>query len=657
MKKLLLTLAAACGAFAFQSNAQVIMTENFDALTVGALPSTAGSGFWQTSSGTPGWKIGTFAAPISTAWGSATGTTSPAHASQICVVDDWNDSTTSNLNNILKSGIFSMTGTTSAWLNYSYYFFNATRTSTGNTETCYVLGSSDGGTTWINLDTLEGWAFNEVWHTGHTSLAALSGTNCRIAFQYSDDGDHLLGCALDDIQIVNLTANAAAATAIGYNDINIGISANGQSVAFLAQNTGIPVTSITAQYTINGGTPVVQNFTGLSLAAYASQAFTFTTPMAGAVAGTNALKVTITAVNTVANTEADSTETSSFLLASAVTNRQGLIEEFSSSTCPPCKSFNDTYDPLCVSMNVNTAGTDINVIKYQMNWPSPGTDRSYNADGMSRRSYYGVTGIPEHFVNGQSSTASDLAAELTNSKALKSFIDMAITYNVDTVRKKLGVILTVTPRFTKTGSYHVYTVVMDKYYENTTNTTGQLKYYHVMRQMLPSGSGHAVSSWTDGVAQSFVDSGIAYTNTNYTTGSVNYPTQNSFKLWNNAYSGSEVVAFVQDDATKSVLQSIWTLPAGLMSNITTMAKIEDIAIYPNPTKGEANLKFDLQEAGNVRITLMDYTGKVINEIANEEMSLGNHNVTISTSNIAAGNYIVLLSTENGSRAERITVAK
>jgi hypothetical protein len=54
---------------------------------------------------------------------------------------------------------------------------------------------------------------------------------------------------------------------------------------------------------------------------------------------------------------------------------------------------------------------------------------------------------------------------------------------------------------------------------------------------------------------------------------------------------------------------------------------------------------------------MDYTGKVINEVANEEMSLGNHNVTISTSNVAAGNYIVLLSTENGSRAERITVAK
>jgi hypothetical protein len=652
MKKFLLTFTTAFVALAFQADAQVIMTENFDGPSGGALP----SGWSQVSSGTPGWKTAMFAAPITTGWGSATGTTSPAHSTQICLVDDWNDSTTSNLNNRLVSSTFSLTGSTSAWLNYSYYFFNATRTSTGNTETCIVKGSTDGGSTWTNLDTLEGWAFNEVWHRGHTSLAALgtTSTNVKIAFEYSDDADHLLGCALDSVEVINLTATQAAATAIGYNDINIGISANGQSVAFLAQNTGVPITSIKAQYTINGGAPVVETFSSLSLASYASQAFTFTTPMAGAIAGLNTLKVSIVEVNGAPNTEVDSTENSSFTLASAVTNRQGFIEEFSSSTCPPCKSFNDMYDPLCISLNVNTTGTDINVIKYQMNWPSPGTDRSYNTDGASRRTYYGVSGIPDHFVNGRPSTATDYAAEATGSKALKAFIDMSITYTVDTVRKKLGTIVRVTPRFTKTGSFHVYTAVMDKYYENTNNTTGQLKYYHVMRQMLPTGAGRVVTSWTDGVAQSFVDTGVTYTNTSYTLGSTSYPTQNSFKFWNNPFTGSEVIAWVQDDATKSVLQSVWSVPAGSL-NVSTMAKIEGISIFPNPTKGESNLKFDLQEEGNVRITVMDYTGKVVSEVANGHMTTGVKNVKIVTNNIAAGNYIVVLSTESGNRAERLTV--
>jgi len=86
-----------------------------------------------------------------------------------------------------------------------------------------------------------------------------------------------------------------------------------------------------------------------------------------------------------------------------------------------------------------------------------------------------------------------------------------------------------------------------------------------------------------------------------------------------------------------------------------MAKIEGISIFPNPTKGESNLKFDLQEEGNVRITVMDYTGKVVTEVANGHMTTGVKNVKISTNGIAAGNYIVVLSTESGNRAERLTV--
>lgn len=659
MKKSLLGFAFACLVCATGTNAQVIITQNFDAPTVmPALPST----WTQNSTGAVGWKTSTF--PIA-GWGAATGTTEPAHATQVGVVDDWNDAaTSSNLHDTLKSPVFSLAGSTSAWLNYEYYFYNATRTSTSNTETSYVIGSNDGGTTWMMLDTLEGWAFNETWHTGHTSLSPLgTGTNIKVAFTYSDDLDTLIGVVLDNIEVTNLNTNGAAVTQLGYNSIANGVSANGQTVSFLMENRGLPITSFTAKYTINGGAPVTQNFTGLSIAPYGSAAYTFTTAMAGAVAGSNTLKVVITDVNTVPNAEADSLETSTFVLASATTQRQGLIEEFSSSTCPPCKSFNQNYDPLCETNGVNTAGSNINVIKYQMNWPSPGNDRSYNPDGSTRRGYYGVSGIPDHFVNGQPAqipatlstfNAANHTAEMNASKANAAFMEMSVTYNVDTIRKKLGVLLTVTPRFTKTGTYHVYTAVVDKYYENTTNTTGQLKYYHVMRKMLPSASGHAVTSWTDGVAQSFVDSGIAYTSDRWETGSANYPTQGSYKFWNNPLLRSEVIAWVQEDASKSVLQSIWSLPAGMV-NVSTLAKVENISLYPNPSKGESNLKFDLQETGNVRVAVMDYTGKVIKEVANQDMSLGMQQVNISTKGMTPGNYIILISTESGNRAERLTV--
>jgi len=653
MKKLLLALSVACTVFSMNAGAQLVWSEDFDGPSGGTLP----AGWSQGSTGAPGWKTQMWAAPTTTGWGSALGATLPTHATQIVLVDDWNDSGTvavpiSNLHDTLKTPVFSLAGYSNAWFNFTSFFVKATRNTTNKTERAYILGSTNSGSTWTVLDSVDG---ATVWLRQHVDLAPLSSSaTARLAIRYTDATDHLLGLALDSAEVYNLNTSKAAVTNIYYNNNVDGISANGQPVAFRLQNTGLPISSFRAKYTINGGAPVTQTFTGLTHAPYALANYQFTTMISGAVAGTNTIVVTVDSVNSIVNADADSSRSTTFTYASATANRQGLIEEFSSSTCPPCKSFNDFYDPLCVSMNVNTAGTDINVIKYQMNWPSPGNDRSFNADGNTRRTYYGVTGIPDHFVNGLPSVATDYAAELTNSKALKAFVDMSVNYTVDTVTKKLGVTVTVTPRFTKSGSYTVHTVVMDKYYENTTNTTGQLKYYHVMRKCLPSGAGHPVSSWTDGVPQTFTDTGIAYTNGNWTLGSASYPAQNEYKFWSNPYLGSEVVAYVQDNATKSVLQSVWSLPAGLAS-ISTMAKVENIEVFPNPTKDGANLKFYLQEEGDVRVTLMDYTGKVVSEVTNQHMNVGTQNVKINTTNIARGSYIVLIATETGNRAERLTV--
>ncbi len=654
MRKVILSAIIALFAFA-SSNAQVIISQNFDApTTIPALPST-----WsQSSTGTPGWKssvIGSISA-----WATQFGATSPTHSSQFGVVDDWNDSVTNNLHDTLMSPTFSLVGTVSSWLNFDYYFWGATRTSTGNSEEARVIGSTDGGVTWTSLGTLNG--TGNVWKTAHVDLSSLgTGASVKIGFVYSDGTDHLMGLAVDDIEVVNLTTSSAKVTQLGYNNVTNGISANGEPVAFMLENSGMTITSFDAQFSINGGTPITQSFTGVTVAAYSQQAFSFTSPIAGAVAGTNTIKVVITNVNTVANTDVDSAKSSTFTLASATTQRQGLIEEFSSSTCPPCRALNMNYDPLALSLNFNESGTDINIIKYQMNWPSPGNDRSYNSDGATRQSYYGVTGIPDHFVNGAKSTvstspfsAANMTTEANNSKALKSFIDMSVTYTVDTNTHKLGVVLDVTPHFTKTGNYHVYIALLDKYYENTTNTTGQLKYYHAMRKMLPSASGHAVTSWTDGVTKTFNDTDVSYTNGIWENGVSEYPAQGSSKFWNNPMTGSEVVAFVEEDATKSIMQSIVSIPGGFV-NVSTLAKVDNISIYPNPTSGKSTLSFNLIQDGNVRVTVMDYTGKLVSEVTNKTMNAGAQNVTINSDNIAPGNYIVVISTKDGNKAERLTV--
>ena len=64
---------------------------------------------------------------------------------------------------------------------------------------------------------------------------------------------------------------------------------------------------------------------------------------------------------------------------------------------PPCASFNAVLDPYLSSLNTNEPGSGIVAVKYQMDWPAPGNDPSYNQDGETRRAYYGVTGISRPF--------------------------------------------------------------------------------------------------------------------------------------------------------------------------------------------------------------------------------------------------------------------
>jgi len=74
--------------------------------------------------------------------------------------------------------------------------------------------------------------------------------------------------------------------------------------------------------------------------------------------------------------------------------RVPFFEEFTASTCGPCASFNSQFVPWC-----EENADQIALLKYQMNWPSPG-DIYYTAEGGVRKSYYGVSGVPDLFGNG-----------------------------------------------------------------------------------------------------------------------------------------------------------------------------------------------------------------------------------------------------------------
>jgi flagellar hook assembly protein FlgD len=87
------------------------------------------------------------------------------------------------------------------------------------------------------------------------------------------------------------------------------------------------------------------------------------------------------------------------------------------------------------------------------------------------------------------------------------------------------------------------------------------------------------------------------------------------------------------------------------------AGVDAISIYPNPAKDVAHIKFSLTAANNAAIQVMDATGRVVNTIASQNLTAGEHTVDFSTANLASGLYNVVITTDNGSVTERLSVVK
>ena len=84
--------------------------------------------------------------------------------------------------------------------------------------------------------------------------------------------------------------------------------------------------------------------------------------------------------------------------------------------------------------------------------------------------------------------------------------------------------------------------------------------------------------------------------------------------------------------------------------------------YPNPFNPNTNIEFSLSEETNVKLSVYDLTGKIIKEIVNTQMQIGNHNIVwdgTSTDGVkvGAGVYLYKLQTDNFSESKKMILLK
>ena len=175
-------------ALAFNANAQTVLFEDFESVTIPALP-----GSWtKTATATTAWKTNNGQIKSTNDW------VLKPHTNY-AVIDDWNVDEVNNPS-VLTSHVFDLTAVTGAYLSFDYYYVSARYSSTGQTETCYVQISTNSGGSWTNIDTLTG---NPTeWQTVYLNLAAYDNMDSmQIAFRYSDAGAKLPGVGLDNIKV------------------------------------------------------------------------------------------------------------------------------------------------------------------------------------------------------------------------------------------------------------------------------------------------------------------------------------------------------------------------------------------------------------------------------------------------------------------------
>ena len=414
------------------------------------------------------------------------------------------------------------------------------------------------------------------------------------------------------------------------------------------------ITSFDVSWT-DGTNSFTENFSGLNIANLETYDFTHADLLNITTQTTTSLTITIENVN--GATDIDDTNnslTSQINSYPFLANRIPLYEHFTSNTCVPCAQFNPGFQLLLDANDVNNINnTGVNAIKFQESYPGA-PDQSYNTDVTNRASYYGVTGIPNAYIDGTSTSSSQ--AEIDANKDEPCFIDISGTA-VSAQGNDLTVDLSITS-YQDYPNATVHIVLVEDEYNNSQGSNGETEFFQVARKMLPNSSG-TTANLTSGNTITISEEGFfAYGNVQ----------PEGYNTWN-GLGNCRVIAYIQNEDDQTVLQSRVIEITGnttvaetydCMANgcvdpgtgdgefssmeECTAACVSDIQhwddfdlkLSPNPTTDMVQIQFQTIEE-NVRVTIYSITGQLVYQTIHNATQ-GSQSLQIDMRHLETGIY-------------------
>jgi len=213
-----------------------------------------------------------------------------------------------------------------------------------------------------------------------------------------------------------------------------------------------------------------------------------------------------------------------------------LFEHFTQASCGPCASQNPGFESTILTPNPTT----VRHIAYHTSWPGVDPMNAHNpTEVASRVTYYGVSGVPDVFMNGNQKNGQPGAftqADVDDQFSLGSPIKINVT-EVDNGADRDVTVEVITVGTVPAGTYKLYVAVKEDPIDFGTppGSNGETHFPNVFRKMLPSTTGTTY-------VPAALGSSVTFT--------YNYVEDAAWNMSNIA-----PIAFVQNNTTKEVLNS------------------------------------------------------------------------------------------------------
>lgn len=99
------------------------------------------------------------------------------------------------------------------------------------------------------------------------------------------------------------------------------------------------------------------------------------------------------------------------------------------------------------------------------------------------------------------------------------------------------------------------------------------------------------------------------------------------------------------------------IPTGICNNEITPLSVDLFQNYPNPFNPNTQISFSLDKADHVKLTVLNYSGQLVNNLVDKILGKGIHEINFDASNLNSGIYFYTLGTGETSITKKMILIK